>query len=575
MKLIKGNPVSQGIAIGKIFVYKAFSCDVFETYFEKGQEEKRLLQYEDAMKAAAIELNAVIEKLEKENDDKSKIFEAHLEILEDEVISDEIRASIREELAMPDYAVEKSFSAFAALLGRANDPLIAARAADLRDVRNRLLRILHGEKEKNLSVLNEQVVVVAHDLLPSDTATLDRSKVLGIVTEVGGATSHSAIIARGFGIPAILGVPEATVILRDGEECIVDALEGTVYVRPDTFTLDSFMAKRAVFGEEAKEIAKFIDKEALLKSGEKIMIGLNVGSDEDSDDYRHCDFVGLLRSEFLYMQSDHMPTEEEQYRTYVQVLKNAKGRPVTLRTLDIGGDKTLPYLELPKEDNPFLGNRALRLCLSHPDLFHVQLRAALRASAEGPLWLMFPMVGTMDDIRAARAAVDRAKQELRTEHVPFDENIMIGIMIEIPSIAQIADLAVKEVDFASVGTNDLAQYTHAVDRMNANIAGYYQSFSPSMFRILGHIFSEFNKAGKPISVCGELGGDPLAVVVLAGLGLRKMSMSGSNIARVKRMLSKFTLQEVEEIAETARVLPTQKEILQYLKDKTGEKTGLR
>lgn len=316
----------------------------------------------------------------------------------------------------------------------------------------------------------------------------------------------------------------------------------------------------------AEELKEYYLKPAHLKSGEQIEIGLNVGSPEYTDAFEAVDFVGLLRTEFLYMQSDHMPTEEEQYRAYAQVVTNAGGKPVTLRTLDIGGDKTLPYFELPKEDNPFLGKRALRLCFANPDIFNTQLRAALRASAKGPLWLMFPMVGSVDDIRAAKAAVERAKEELRAEGIAFDENLKVGIMIEIPAIAEIADLAAQEVDFASVGSNDLIQYTTAVDRMNADIADYYQSFSPAIVRMLGKIFSAFHEAGKPISVCGELAGNEQAALILAGLGLRKMSMSGSRISRIKRALSRYTLTQMEELAEQAKMLATEADIEQLLQD---------
>jgi len=283
------------------------------------------------------------------------------------------------------------------------------------------------------------------------------------------------------------------------------------------------------------------------------------------------DFVGLFRTEFVYMESEHMPTEDEQFAAYRKVLANAMGNPVTLRTLDIGGDKSLRYLTLPKEDNPFLGNRALRLCLDMPEMFKTQLRAALRASAFGPMQIMFPMVGTMDDIRAGNAAVEEAKMELRAEGIPFDEKINIGIMIEIPSIAMIADMAAKETDFASVGTNDLTQYLHAVDRMNPKLTNYYQSSSPAMFRILGRIFKEYNEAGKPISVCGELAGDPLAAIVLFGLGLRKFSMNASNIAHVKRALSLFTLAETEQIAKKVQNLSTEAEVINYLKAEVAKR----
>lgn len=572
MRILKGNPVSRGIALGKVFVYKAFTADVHESYFEAGLEKEQYHKYKDAVQAAEAELEAIVTSLSAESPEKAKIFTAHIEILNDEEVEEGVKDMIFSDHSMPDYAVDMVYTEFAILLGKAKDPLIAARAADLRDVRNRVLRILKGEKENNLAHLPEKVIVVAHDLLPSDTATLDRKHVMGIITEVGGATSHTAIIARGYKIPAVLGVTDATEIMKDGEIIVVDALAGRVLLEPEDETIREFEMKLTQYIKEERETSEFLDKIPLVASGEKYSVGLNIGSIEPDDGHKYSDFVGLFRTEFLYMESEHMPTEEEQFEAYKKVLANAMGNPVTLRTLDIGGDKSLRYLVLPKEENPFLGNRALRLCLSLPDLFRTQLRAALRASAFGQLWIMFPMVGTIDDVRAGNKAVEMVKEELRSENIPFDEKVKVGIMIEIPSIAVISDLAAKEVDFASVGTNDLTQYLHAVDRMNAKIVDYYQSMSPAMFRMLGTIFSEFNKAGKPISVCGELAGDPIASIVMFGLGLRKFSMNSSNIAHVKRMLSKFTLEETEEIAETVKNLETQAEVLAFLKAEISKRS---
>jgi len=572
MRILKGNPVSRGIALGKVFIYKAFTADVHESYFEAGLEREFLKTYQDAVKTAQAELEAIVASLSVESPEKAKIFTAHIEILNDEEVDEEVKEMILGGRAMPDYAVDMVFTEFAILLGKAKDPLIAARAADLRDVRNRVLRILKGEKENNLAHLPSKVIVVAHDLLPSDTATLDRKHVMGIITEVGGATSHTAIIARGYKIPAVLGVSDATEIMKDGEIIVVDALAGRVLLEPDNETIREFEVKLAQYIKEERETSEYLDKIPLVASKERFSIGLNIGSTEPDDGFKYSDFVGLFRTEFLYMESEHMPTEEEQFVAYKKVLANAMGNPITLRTLDIGGDKSLRYLVLPKEDNPFLGNRALRLCLSIPDLFRTQLRAALRASAFGQMWLMFPMVGTIDDVRAAKYAVEKVKDELRAENIPFDEKIKVGIMIEIPSVAVISDLVAKEVDFASVGTNDLTQYLHAVDRMNASIVDYYQSMSPSMFRMLGTIFSEFNKAGKPISVCGELAGDSLAAIVLFGLGLRKFSMNASNIAHVKRTLSKFTLAETEEIAAKVTNMATQAEVVEFLKAEVSKRS---
>ena len=571
MRILKGNPVSRGIALAKVYVDKAFKADVHESYFEAGQEAAKFKQFTDAVAAAEAELDTIVASLSVESPEKAKIFTAHIEILNDEEVAEEVKDMIYSSKAMPDYAVDMVFTEFAILLEKAKDSLIAARAADLRDVRNRVLRILKGEKEQNLANLREKVVVVAHDLLPSDTATLDRSHVMGIVTEVGGATSHTAIIARSYKIPAVLGVPEATEIMQNGDMIVLDALKGQVLLEPERATISEYEVKLEEFLKSEKQTAEYLGRIPLVASGERFSVGLNIGSIEPDEGFKYVDFVGLFRTEFLYMESEHMPTEDEQFAAYKKVLANAMGNPVTLRTLDIGGDKSLRYLVLPKEDNPFLGNRALRLCLDMPDMFRTQLRAALRASAFGPMQIMFPMVGTIDDVRAGNAAVEAVKAELRAEGIPFDEKIKVGIMIEIPSIAMIADLAAKETDFASVGTNDLTQYLHAVDRMNPKLITYYQSSSPAMFRILGKIFKEYNEANKQVSVCGELAGEPLAAIVLFGLGLRKFSMNASNIAHVKRMLSLFTLAETEEIAEKVVNMDTQADVEAFLKAEVAKR----
>lgn len=572
MRILKGNPVSRGIALGKVFIYKAFKADVHESYFEAGKEEEYFQKYQDAIKKAQDELESIVASMGAESPEKAKIFSAHIEILTDEEVEDEVKEMIFENRAMPDYAVDEVYTEFANLLGKAKDPLIAGRVADLRDVRNRVLRILKGEHERNLSSLRENVIVVAHDLLPSDTATMNRERVMAIVTEAGGSTSHTAILARGYKIPAVLGVPDATEIMKTGDNIIVDALKGQILLEPEEAKIQEYQEKLIEFIKEEAETSDFLAKIPLVASGERFSVGLNIGGTDPDEHSKYVDFVGLFRTEFLYMGSEHLPTEQEQFEAYKRVLANAMGNPVTLRTLDIGGDKTLPYLPLPKEDNPFLGNRALRLCLTHVDLFKTQLRAALRASVFGPLQIMFPMVGTMDDIRAGKAVVEEVKAELRAEGKAFDEKIAIGIMIEIPSIAMIADMVALEVDFASVGTNDLTQYLHAVDRMNPALADYFQSTSPAMLRILGRIFSEFNKAGKPISVCGELAGDHLGALLMFGLGLRKFSMNGTNIGRVKRTLSLFTLDEAQEIAKKALNLSSEAEIVAFVNAEIEKKS---
>lgn len=563
MKL-KGNPVSPGISIGRAYLYTAFSGAAAEDYFEDGQQEKYIGVFEAALVEAHRELNAVIASFTAKDANQAKIFAAHLEILDDEEILSMIRDAILKERKLPDYAISSVYDTFIEILGKAKDSTISSRTADLQDVRNRLLRILKGGKEKSLSCLPENSIVVAHDLLPSDTAMLDREHVAGVITETGGVTSHTAIIARSYKIPAVLGVQKAGQMIHEGDLLVLDAVEGGINVNPEEQVLEQAKEKADAFLKRQHEVEKYLNQPAITADGQRIEIGINIESDQFCDSSENYDFVGLFRTEFLYMESDHLPTEEEQFLAYRRVLENAKGKTVTLRTLDIGGDKALKYMQMPKEENPFLGKRALRLCFDCSDIFSTQLRAALRASAFGPLQIMFPMVGSMDDIRRAKAAVEAAKEQLRTKGVAFNEQIKLGIMIEIPSIAVIADLAAREVDFASVGTNDLTQYLCAVDRMNPEISGYYQGMGPAMLRALGFVFEQFQAQGKPVSVCGELAGNPIAAAVMVGLGLRKLSMSKANLARVKAVLAGLTVEEAKRFGEVCKNLTTENEVEEYL-----------
>lgn len=570
--ILKGNPVSPGMVLGKVFLYKPFSYAAEETYFEKGEEARYTEAFDHAVKAACDELDGILDSFGEAPGEKAEIIRTHQEILEDEEIIGMIHEAIFRDRKMPDFAVCEVFSEFIALLGKAKDPLIAGRVSDLQDVRDRILRNLQGKPERSLSKLPGKVIVVTHDLLPSTAANLDLENVLAIVTEVGGTTSHSAIIARSSGIPAVLGVKGATDRMSEGEEAVVNAVDGTVMAELTEEEQKTFSAEKTTYEKKAAETAKFLTTKSVMADGTRIETGINIGSDSPNDGYRHTDFIGLFRTEFLYMENDHLPSEEEQLRAYRKVLELAGGKPVTIRTLDIGGDKALPYMELPKEENPFLGKRALRFCLDRKDVFKTQLRAILRASIYGEIWLMFPMVESMDDLHNAKAVLQEAKSELDAEELPYDNSMKVGVMIEIPSAALIADLISEEVDFASIGTNDLCQYLMAVDRMNSSISSYYQSMAPAMLRILKMIADAFSAARKPLSVCGELAGDPKAAVVLVGLGIRKLSMSPSNLAGVKEALSKISGEKALELVGRLLSMKMQNEVFCYLSKTLDKET---
>lgn len=561
--ILKGNAVSPGVALGPVYLFESAPCEEQEAYCEAGEIDNELARFKAALADAGGELDALAARCE--DGEQGKIFAAHREILEDEEILDMVAEGITERGEAAAWAVYKAYDEFIGIVEKAPDPLIAARAADLKDVRGRLLRVLRGEQEKNLSALPGPCVVVAVDLLPSDTATLDRANVLGIITQEGGATSHTAIIANSYRIPAIVGVAGCTGLLPAGETVGVDALTGEVYLQPSTDITAALEEKRKSHLLKTALEDEYLNKPALMSDGTKYEIGVNIGDVCPPDTFAHCSFVGLFRTEFLYMKGSRLPDEQEQYEAYSAVAKSAGGRPVTLRTLDIGGDKSLPYMQLPQEQNPFLGLRALRLCFARPELLRTQLKAALRAAAHGPIWIMLPMVGSIEDIRAGKAALEAARAELDSEEKAYGQ-VKLGIMVEIPAIAAVADIAAQEANFASIGTNDLCQYLCAADRMNPSVSPYYQSFSPAMVRTLDTVISAFNRAGKPVSVCGELAGDPRGALLLCGLGLRKLSMDPSRIAGVKAALAGIGIEEAQRLADMAKNAATQADVLALLEN---------
>lgn len=561
MMIYHGTGVSRGVAAGPLYCYEPFVPAPPCAGHGGSAGEQRAL-YEAAKRTARKELGGVCARLEA---DKAAIFEAHMDILDDEVMDEEILAGIEGKQWTAQWAVEQVYENYRAMLGSAPDALIRERAADLYDVKLRLLRILQGAPERSLSCLEQPVIVAAKELLPSDTATMDRANVLGIVTETGGATSHSAIIAKSWGIPAVLGVAGLMQAVRHGETAVVDAGAGTLEMQPSPERLAAAQAARGQWQRQMKEEAAWLDKEPFTKDGVRIDLGLNIGSaaGEELEAAQYAGFAGLLRTEFLYMDADHFPTEDEQAGQYEKVLRAFGQRPVVLRTLDIGGDKTLRYFQLPREDNPFLGSRALRLCFENPEMFLTQLRAALRAAVHGNLWLMFPMVGSLEDVRRAKGFVEQARRQLARRGERAGE-VKLGAMIEVPSAALMAPELAREVDFASIGTNDLCQYLTAADRMNPAMAPYYQSWHPALFRLIGMAAQAFEQAGRPLCVCGELGGDALAAPALVGLGLRKLSMSASSLARVKKALAGMTLGEMRSLAARVTACADEEQVKKVL-----------
>lgn len=574
MRTYKGNPVSKGIAVGKVYQYEPYHATVSRELIVQEKIQIEWQNYEAARESALLELNALKERMGGEDQDKAAILGAHIEILKDPAMDEQVGKLIRNKRYNVKYAIEEAYAMFIQMLEKVQDDMIRERIADMKDVKNRILRCADRIPEKNLSSLSEPVIVIAKDLFPSDTASLNRKMVLGIITEAGSETSHTAIIARSYEIPAILGVKDAVSEFADGEEIIMDAIEGIVLTAADDRTKEEYKARREAWIAQSLELKQYLTAEPFTKDGERIYVNMNLGS-ADEEELKQAgvsDGVGLFRSEFLYMGRDKLPDEEEQYNIYKRVLQAFAGKTVILRTMDIGGDKKLDCMELPVEENPFLGKRALRLSFEYPAIFLTQLRAALRAAAEGDLWVMFPMVESLEDIRLARKYVNQAKEELKAAGVSFGE-IKLGIMVEIPSIALIADQAAEEVDFASIGTNDLTQYTLAVDRMNPELGTYYQKYHPAVLRLIRYVVEQFNKAGRHVGVCGELGGDEIGAVLLMGFGVRQLSMGGASAAWMKKMITTLTIGKAEEIADAACAMNTSVEIEAYVK-KELEALGL-
>lgn len=564
---MQGTPVSKGLSVGLAYLYRPVDARVEKRSISPAEAAQEILRYEAAREAASKELSTFETRMAVSGNTNATIFAAQREILFDEEMDESVREQIRDGLACAEYAVSCIYEQFAAILETARDELIRARCADIRDVRRRLIAILCDRTDSGIGGQPEPMVLVADELFPSDTVKLDKRHVSAILTQKGNATSHAAILAKSLGIPAILGIPSLMETIRDGMRLAVDAQAGTVLIEPEAQALEAFCTKSAAYEARRKYELEFATRQTMTRDGTPVQLGLNIGSaDELPGQTVSFDFVGLFRSEFLYMGADHLPSEEEQFLQYRRAVEAYPGVCITLRTLDIGGDKELPYFELPKEQNPFLGLRALRLCFAQQGLFRTQLRAALRASAYGCLQLLFPMVGSVEDIRQAKAVLADVRRELEAEQLPFDRSMKIGAMIEIPAAAIAADLIEREVDFVSIGTNDLCQYITAADRGNPSVAAYYRFCNPAMLRLIQYVVQTFDRAGKPVCVCGEAAGDKPGALLLFGLGIRKLSMSAACVPGVKRLLSLYSTQELTALAERSINLETAAEIETLLRD---------
>ena len=560
-KLIKGIAASDGVAIAK--AYLLVEPDLSFTNENITDTDAEIKKFRNALEASKIELTKIRNNAEKSlGADKAAIFDAHLLVLDDPELIQPIEDKIENEKVNAPEALNEVTTQFITIFESMDNEYMRERAADIRDVSKRVLAHLLGVDLPNPSMIDESVVIIGNDLTPSDTAQLNKEFVQGFVTNIGGRTSHSAIMSRSLEIAAVVGTKSITHEVKQGDMVIVDGITGDVIIDPTEDELIAYQNKRERFFEDKKELQKLRDAETVTVDGEHAELAANIGTPDDLYGVMEngAEGIGLYRTEFLYMGRDQMPTEDEQFEAYKKVLETMKDKRVVVRTLDIGGDKELPYLNLPNEMNPFLGYRAIRLCLDQQDIFRTQLRALLRASAYGKLNIMFPMVATIKEFRDAKAILLEEKDKLTSEGQEVADDIEVGIMVEIPSTAALADIFAKEVDFFSIGTNDLIQYTMAADRMSERVSYLYQPYNPAILRLVKQVIEASHKEGKWTGMCGEMAGDETAIPLLLGLGLDEFSMSATSILKARRQINGLSKNEMTELANRAINCATQDEV---------------
>ncbi|HDI7739729.1 TPA: phosphoenolpyruvate--protein phosphotransferase [Staphylococcus aureus] len=565
-KLIKGIAASDGVAIAK--AYLLVEPDLTFDKNEKVTDvEGEVAKFNNAIEASKVELTKIRNNAEVQlGADKAAIFDAHLLVLDDPELIQPIQDKIKNENANAASALTDVTTQFVMIFESMDNEYMKERAADIRDVSKRVLSHILGVELPNPSMIDESVVIVGNDLTPSDTAQLNKEFVQGFATNIGGRTSHSAIMSRSLEIPAIVGTKSITQEAKQGDMIIVDGLNGDVIVNPTEDELIAYQDKRERYFADKKELQKLRDADTVTVDGVHAELAANIGTPNDLPGVieNGAQGIGLYRTEFLYMGRDQMPTEEEQFEAYKEVLEAMDGKRVVVRTLDIGGDKELSYLNLPEEMNPFLGYRAIRLCLAQQDIFRPQLRALLRASVYGKLNIMFPMVATINEFREAKAILLEEKENLKNEGHDISDDIELGIMVEIPATAALADVFAKEVDFFSIGTNDLIQYTLAADRMSERVSYLYQPYNPSILRLVKQVIEASHKEGKWTGMCGEMAGDETAIPLLLGLGLDEFSMSATSILKARRQINGLSKNEMTELANRAVDCATQEEVIELV-----------
>ncbi|MFC3041346.1 phosphoenolpyruvate--protein phosphotransferase [Virgibacillus xinjiangensis] len=570
MTNIQGIAASQGIAIAKAYQLTAPDLSFERKKTDNPQQEVDRL--DKALEISKQELEKIKAHTLKElGEEHAEIFSAHLLVLSDPELINPIKDKINTENVIAETALEETANMFIDMFKSMDNEYMRERAADIHDVTKRAMAHLLGVNFPDPALIDEEVVVIANDLTPSDTAQLNRQFVKGFATDIGGRTSHSAIMARSLEIPAVVGTKEVTETIQSEDMIIIDGNEGTVLVNPSEHELAEYRKKQEDFERQKEEWAKLKDEPTFSEDGEQVELAANIGTPNDVEGVLNNggEGIGLYRTEFLYMGKSELPSEEEQYEAYKSVLEQMGDKPVVVRTLDIGGDKELDYLDLPKELNPFLGFRAIRFCLENEDVFRPQLRALLRASVHGTLKIMFPMIATLEEFRQAKAILLDEKEKLANDGVNTADNIEVGIMVEIPSTAVIAKQFAKEVDFFSIGTNDLIQYTMAADRMNEQVSYLYQPYHPAILNLVNNVIEAAHSEGKWAGMCGEMAGDSIAIPILLGLGLDEFSMSATSILQARSQISGLSKEKMASYKDKLLSMGTAEEVVEFIKEKTN------
>lgn len=566
--MIRGIGASSGIAMGQAFVIPTWEWDFPEKMIDVTDLAYEFERLYDGIRSSKDELELIKQEIkEVVGQDQAYIFDAHLAILEDPIFMNEIQGIIELQYKAAEVAVKEVIDKFVGMFNMIDDEYMKERALDIKDVGNRLLKHLLGDTSSTVPPIDHPYILVAKELTPSQLAHLDPTKVLGLLTILGGTHSHVSIMARAMSVPYVLGL-EGKLLrpIQNGDFLIIDGQEGTLYINPDKITIERYQARKKNWLEFKESLQEIADVAPVTVDNSYVNLHANINSVMEIDQVLRngASGVGLFRTEYLYMDRDSLPGEDEQFEVYLHAAKQLKGRPIVIRTLDIGGDKKLDYMPLPKEDNPFLGYRAIRISLDRKDLFMTQLKAILRASHYGNVKIMYPMVTSLDEVRQAKALLEKAKAELSAQGVPYNAQIEVGLTIEVPAAALIADVLASEVNFMSIGTNDLVQYVLAVDRMNETIAHLYNPYHPAVIRLLKHVIDAGKSVGIPVGVCGEMAGDVRALPIWLGLGIEELSISVQTLLQVKHRLLSSDAKKCKQLVNEILVCKTSDEIIELL-----------